>query len=106
MSYHNLRNFGPDARKVSAEFDSWVQQTLSLAEPAQRAGALMNWDSAPSARLAHPREEHLLPLMLAVGAAGNDPAERVYNESHFMGSISVSNFRFSTPMDGVRKSPL
>lgn len=106
LSYHNLRNFGPEAREVSAEFDSWVQQALSLAEPAERSDALIQWDSAPSARLAHPREEHLLPLMVAVGAAGNDPAERVYKESNFMGGISVSNFRFGTPMNSVSKPSL
>lgn len=34
--------------------------------------ALMDWTKAPSARLCHPREEHLLPLMVVAGAAGQD----------------------------------
>ncbi|ASJ70902.1 DODA-type extradiol aromatic ring-opening family dioxygenase [Granulosicoccus antarcticus] len=99
LSYHNLQNFGPDARQVSAEFDDWVQKSMALPDSTERAAALVKWENAPSARQAHPREEHLLPLMVAVGAAGEDPSQRVYHESDFMGGISVSNFRFS-------KSPL
>ena len=33
---------------------------------------LLNWQSAPKARLAHPREDHLMPLLVAAGAAGSD----------------------------------
>ena len=33
----------------------------------------------PAARLAHPREEHLLPLMVIAGAAGEDPGTVGYN---------------------------
>ena len=74
---------------MTADFDSWLQEALSNPNPAQRADALMHWDRAPSARQAHPREEHLIPLMDAAGAAVNDPAERVYHESDFMGGLSV-----------------
>lgn len=105
LSYHNLRNFGANARAVSAEFDHWLQDALSYPDPARRAEALIHWESAPSARQAHPREEHLLPLMVAVGAAGNDSAERVYHESDFMGGISVSNFRFGDCAIGVTNPP-
>ena len=31
---------------------------------------LVAWTSLPQARSCHPREEHLLPLMVAAGAAG------------------------------------
>jgi aromatic ring-opening dioxygenase catalytic subunit (LigB family) len=37
--------------------------------PEQRRAALNAWQTAPGARDAHPREEHLLPLMVAAGAA-------------------------------------
>jgi aromatic ring-opening dioxygenase catalytic subunit (LigB family) len=55
---------------------------------------LTSWESAPAARQAHPREEHLLPLMVAVGAAETDIATRVYHEDNFLGGISVSSFMF------------
>jgi aromatic ring-opening dioxygenase catalytic subunit (LigB family) len=94
LSYHNLREFGPRAKVPSAAFDHWLQQTLVESSPAERAAALIAWASAPSARKAHPREEHLLPLMVAVGAAGNDKATLVYHEADFLGGIAVSSFMF------------
>ncbi len=94
LSYHNLRNFGPTAHQISADFDGWMNETLTAENPDARELKLVQWESAPSARLAHPREEHLLPLMVAVGAAGQDKARRVYHEDTFMGGISVSNFQF------------
>jgi len=94
LSYHNLRAFGPAAKEPSAAFDDWLQRALVGTSTAERARALTNWETAPAARQAHPREEHLLPLMVAVGAAGNDVATRVYHEDNFFGGISVSNFMF------------
>ena len=40
---------------------------------------------------------HLLPLMVAVGAAVDDPAERVYHESDFMGASVFPTFDSATP---------
>jgi aromatic ring-opening dioxygenase catalytic subunit (LigB family) len=94
LSYHNLRSFGPAARAPSAAFDGWLADTLAIAEPAARADALAAWERAPAARLAHPREEHLLPLMVAVGAAEGEAATRVYHEREFFGGITVSSYRF------------
>jgi len=62
--------------------------------PAERNAALLRWAEAPMARVAHPREEHLLPLMVASGAAANEPAACVYHEDDFFGSLTVSSFRF------------
>ncbi|HET8731624.1 MAG TPA: class III extradiol ring-cleavage dioxygenase [Moraxellaceae bacterium] len=96
LSYHNLRIFGPAAKQPSADFDGWLGETLGRTGVA-RSAALTGWETAPSARQAHPREEHLLPLMVAVGAAEEEPSLRVYHESNFFGGISVSNWRFGTP---------
>jgi aromatic ring-opening dioxygenase catalytic subunit (LigB family) len=96
LSYHNLRQFGPQAKPASTAFDQWLEQTLVQASPDERSARLIEWEAAPAARIAHPREDHLLPLMVAVGAAGNDPATRVYHEDAFMGGIAVSSFRFGS----------
>ena len=45
-----------------------------------RTDHLEDWAFAPSARFCHPREEHLLPLMVAAGAADR-PGRRIYAES-------------------------
>jgi aromatic ring-opening dioxygenase catalytic subunit (LigB family) len=93
LSYHNLRAFGPAARAPSAAFDAWLEGTLAIADAPTRAATLAAWDRAPAARLAHPREEHLLPLMVALGAAEAEAATRVYHEQDFFGGITVSSYR-------------
>ncbi len=82
MSYHNLpafrAAFGSDAarqrvRDDSRRFDDWLAETMA-ADPATRASRLAQWSGAPAARDAHPREEHLLPLMVVAGAAAEGRA--------------------------------
>jgi len=78
MTFHNLRAFGPQSSAVAEQFDGWLRATAGL-EAAERNRLLLDWSSAPSARQAHPREEHLLPFMVIAGAAGNDRGQVAYN---------------------------
>ena len=96
LSYHNLREFGPSAKLASAAFDRWLQQAVVASNPTERSAQLIAWETAPSARKAHPREEHLLPLMVAVGAAVGEAGACVYHEEDFMGGVAASSFRFGT----------
>ncbi|MBC7541551.1 MAG: dioxygenase [Candidatus Sericytochromatia bacterium] len=92
MSYHNMRGFGTaGALRDSARFGDWLADTVSQ-ESAARAAALADWSSAPGGRESHPREEHLLPLMVAAGAAGADRGQEVFRDE-VMGSV-VSAIRF------------
>jgi len=91
LSYHNLRAFGPSARPVSVAFDAWLRATTSL-PPAERDRALAAWASAPAARQAHPREEHLLPLMVVAGAAGTDRGTVAYTGTLHDLEISAHQF--------------
>ncbi|QGZ41718.1 aromatic ring-opening dioxygenase catalytic subunit (LigB family) [Pseudoduganella flava] len=93
LSYHNLRAFNGAGAAASHQFDGWLRQAMAL-PPAERALALANWEQAPSARAAHPREEHLLPMMVALGAAEEAPATVVYHEDDFFGALAVTSFRF------------
>ncbi len=95
LSYHNLRMFGKmeSARTASKDFDSWLHGALNNSA-ADRARQLGEWEKAPSARVCHPREDHLVPLMVAAGAAGDDACTTVYHEEDFMGALTVSSFRF------------
>lgn len=94
LSYHNLRQFGPGARHVSKLFDDWLQATLVQATPSEREKRLLAWTAAPAAREAHPREDHLIPLMVAVGAAEKEKATVVYHEENLLGGVTASSFRF------------
>ena len=94
LSYHNLRNYGPQAKTPSKAFDQWLQETLLASAPGERETRLIEWTSAPYARQAHPREEHLIPLMAALGAAAEDTATCVYHEEGIRGGVVASSFRF------------
>ena len=93
LSWHNLRMFGAAAKAPSQAFDAWLDAALK-APPGERVRRLEDWTSAPAARLAHPEEDHLVPLMVAVGAAEGDAATRVYHEDGFMGGVTASSYRF------------
>lgn len=96
LSYHNLRRFGPLAKEPSSSFDDWLQETLIASSTTERISQLINWADAPSARVAHPREDHLLPLMVAVGAAENEVTSCIYHEENIFGGVVASSFRFGT----------
>lgn len=92
MSFHNLRAYGdPRAEAPSRAFDDWLGQAAALPSDA-RADELARWSEAPLARFCHPREEHLIPLMVAAGAA-EAVGERVYGETVLNGAVSA--FRFA-----------
>jgi aromatic ring-opening dioxygenase catalytic subunit (LigB family) len=94
LSYHNLRM--RDARAVvpSRAFDGWLQETLVHAEPEERTRRLLDWESAPYARTAHPREDHLIPLLVTAGAAGQEPGACIYHQDDLLGHWTASSFRF------------
>jgi aromatic ring-opening dioxygenase catalytic subunit (LigB family) len=94
MSFHNMRAYGdPRFGPVSDEFDRWLGGAVE-AEPHQRHQALVDWAQAPSARLSHPprAEEHLLPLMVAAGAAGEDKGQRVFSDRVMETTLSAFSF--------------
>ncbi len=92
MTFHNLRAIrDPRAGPISETFDAWLRETAGL-EAKERDGRLAQWARAPAARLAHPREEHLLPLMVIAGAAGTNRGTTAYNET-IMG-LRLSAYHF------------
>jgi aromatic ring-opening dioxygenase catalytic subunit (LigB family) len=92
MSYHNMqgaaRGYGPQA----AAFDAWLTDAACQPDGAVRNERLSDWLQAPAARNAHPREEHLLPLMVAAGAAGADPGAKLFTDQVL--GMTVSAFGF------------
>lgn len=91
MSYHNLRDFfSPRGDAASEAFDAWLTEALS--DPDRREAALAAWSQAPGARECHPREEHLLPLMVAAGAARGEAGVRTYAD-HIIGK-AISGYQF------------
>lgn len=90
-SYHNMRGYGGSGATASREFDAWLGDVL-VGDAPLREKRLLEWEQAPSARASHPREEHLLPLMVAAGAAGADAGQRIFSDTVF--GVATSMFQF------------
>ena len=79
LTYHNMSGFGRASSTAPAEaFEEYLHGAIRQPDAATRNSMLVKWESAPAARLAHPREDHLLPLMVVAGAAGADRGERIF----------------------------
>ncbi len=89
MSWEDFR--AHDRVRRSEAFDVWFQKT-AVADPATRDLALLNWTEAPFARAAHPHEEHLLPMMVAAGAAGEDVGRVAFTGSLLGMRVSAVHF--------------
>jgi aromatic ring-opening dioxygenase catalytic subunit (LigB family) len=92
MTFHNLRAFrDPRAHPVAETFDTWLRE-IAVLPAAERDKQLTAWEAAPVARLAHPREEHLAPLFVIAGAAGEDRATVPYNATYMGLRLSAYHF--------------
>lgn len=84
-------NQPPNRRPSSQEFDDWLVNACTAAAGPARNRRLAAWASAPGGRGAHPREEHLLPLLVAAAAGGGDGGRAVQSS---MGSVPMTHFIF------------
>lgn len=91
-SYHNMR-FPSDGVEKSEQFDQWLNDTLVRSAPDKRLERLLNWEKAPGARNVQPREDHFIPLMVAVGAAEGEQAKLLLKD-YLNGGFATSSFRF------------
>jgi 4,5-DOPA dioxygenase extradiol len=89
---HNLSRLGPGAAPPgwAREFEAWLSETIT---GGALRGLLDYRRLAPHAALAHPTDEHLLPLFVAAGA-GSDGADalagRSLHRGWTMGSLSMA----------------
>jgi 4,5-DOPA dioxygenase extradiol len=92
MSFHNMRARDGSAQARADTFDDALSAAVTDPDAERRRARLAEWASLPEARYAHPREEHLLPLMVALGAGSDDSATHDFR-GHVIG-WTVSAFRF------------
>jgi 4,5-DOPA dioxygenase extradiol len=93
---HNLYEFSPYATKVepyAQEFAAWVRASV---QANATASLLAYRELAPHAQRAHPTEEHFLPLLVALGARGDD-AVQVIDESINHGVLSMESYVWGMP---------
>ena len=94
---HNLGEFfrahAPGASPAALAFRDWVHAGVM-------AGAdegLLDWESAPGAAQAHPTPEHLMPLFVALGAAGRGHATESLGGGWVGGALAADTYLF-TPL--------
>lgn len=93
LTYHNMRGFRrAESTEVSYAFEAYLNEAISRHEPKLRNDMLVNWRAAPGALLAHPQEDHLLPLMVVAGAAGADTGHRLFLD-HVM-NVAMASYQF------------
>jgi 4,5-DOPA dioxygenase extradiol len=94
---HNLRRLARGRHDLPPEpwakaFDDWLAQTLAQGD----AAALADYRTlAPFAREAHPTDEHLLPLHVAFGAAGEGATGKALHRSFTSANLSMATYAFS-----------
>jgi aromatic ring-opening dioxygenase catalytic subunit (LigB family) len=93
MSWRTMAAFRDQTPQPQSEiFDSWLNAAAADPDPRDRNDRLLRWAEAPAARDAHPCEEHLMPLMVAAGAAANDLGRRTFTDAAT--GCAVSGFQF------------
>lgn len=93
MSYHNMGAFRtPNATLPSEAFDNWLTNSLESDDKEIRINSLEKWYDGDFARNAHPREEHLIPLMVVAGAAYDEKGKRIFSDVVMRATISAFKF--------------
>lgn len=93
---HNLHDFraGYDADHEAPyvrPFIGWIEQRLAAGDTA----ALLDYRrQAPFAERAHPTDEHLLPLFVALGAAGEAARSQRLDAGVDLGFLAMDIYRF------------
>lgn len=93
LSFHNLSLMRGGGAGPSADFDTWLYDSM-MAAPDARRQAMIDWERAPAARICHREEDHLVPIFVALGAAEHEPAERIFHHVSEITGVTVSNYKF------------
>lgn len=92
MSFHNSRGYmRPETAERARAFDDWLTKAVE-SPAADRDALLASWRKAPYAAYAHPREEHLIPLMVASGAGGSAGGTHIFSDDPMGAAISAYRF--------------
>jgi 4,5-DOPA dioxygenase extradiol len=92
---HNLRQIAPPGSpeaQWSKDFAGWMHDRLIAGDEA----ALADYRArAPQAQLAHPTDEHLMPLLVAYGAGGETAKAARLHSSATFGSLRMDAYSFA-----------
>jgi 4,5-DOPA dioxygenase extradiol len=93
---HNLRAVAAradaPAEAWAQGFDDWLAQTLAAGRLEDAVAVSLK---APEYKRAHPTSEHLLPLYVALGAAGAKARGEALHRGFALGNLSLAVYRFA-----------
>lgn len=97
MAVHNTRDFRATQGKGATmpytfSFDAALKEAVETEPGKGRDVAMEGLLKRPDSRRAHPTFEHLLPIHIGVGAAGNDSGKQLWTLPE--GSLSWGQYRF------------
>lgn len=100
FTFHNMQAFfhpSDASHKASRNFNQWLKKSIIEGQ----LESLKEWEQAPGARLCHPREEHLMPLLVVAGSALVEEscevvAQIVYDNSADLDDHAVSSYLFGS----------
>ncbi|MDP2307396.1 MAG: class III extradiol ring-cleavage dioxygenase [Pseudomonadota bacterium] len=89
---HNLgAGFGDTTPAWASEFDAWTAHTLTRRDDDTLIDFMKR---APAARMAHPRTEHFVPLLLSAGAADQGEVPTFPVDGFWFGNFSKRSVQF------------
>ncbi|MDD7795217.1 DODA-type extradiol aromatic ring-opening family dioxygenase [Clostridium sp. 'White wine YQ'] len=92
---HNLREVDYYSNSVTPwakEFNNWIQNTILD----WNTDNLFNYENlAPNANLAVPRNEHFIPLLIAMGAGDNNKVPEHLIGAYQFGNLALDIWRFN-----------
>ncbi|GAV60376.1 LigB domain-containing protein [Cephalotus follicularis] len=93
---HNLRKIQFGSNTVASwasEFDTWLKDALLEG----RYEDVNHYEQkAPYAKVAHPWPDHFYPLLVAMGAAGEDAKAELIHHSWEHGTLSYASYSFTS----------
>ncbi|KAL2429068.1 hypothetical protein ABEF95_002352 [Exophiala dermatitidis] len=97
MSVHNLRHYmmvmaTGQTMPYAPTFDNALKEAVETPPGEKRDEKMIKLLTRPDARQAHPTFEHLLPIHIAVGAAGPDPGKQLWTLAE--GSMGWAQYKF------------
>ena len=81
----------PTPLPYTSSFDEALKDAVTVL-PAEREQKMAELLKRPDAKQAHPTFEHLLPIFVGAGAAGEDMGKRLWTLKE--GSVSWAQYRF------------
>ncbi|HEY0297043.1 MAG TPA: class III extradiol ring-cleavage dioxygenase [Bordetella sp.] len=94
---HNLREYGGAHDAAPLDYVPGFQRWYAERLQGNRIDELLQWEfEAPNAHRAHPSDEHLMPLYVALGAGNGDTAHRLNDEVAY-GALAMDAYAFGEP---------